>query len=77
MGQYWMVVDLDGRTKLPLGKLGESLPYERTTAKFIGYLSIPPKKTRAGPGSPSKEQVRKWLVLCAQDTPRLVFLCTP
>lgn len=68
MGQYWVVVDLDGRTQVRLGKLGETLPYERTTSEFISYLRIPPKKTR--PGSPSEEQVRKWLVLCTQNTHR-------
>ena len=44
MGQYWLMVDLEGHTQLDLGKLGESLPYESTTAEFISYLSVPPKR---------------------------------
>jgi hypothetical protein len=65
MGQCWIVVDLDGRTKLGLSKLGESLPFERSTAEFIDYLRLPPKKASgAGPRSPTEEQVKKWLVHC-------------
>jgi hypothetical protein len=72
MGQYWVLVDLDGRTQIHLGKLGESLPCEGTTAEFIDYLRTPTYGAR--PCSPSKEQVKKWLVLC--NEPWQVFLHT-
>jgi hypothetical protein len=71
MGQYWVVVDLDGRTQVHLGKLTESLPCMGTTAKFIDYLRTP--ANGAGPGSPSKEQVKKWLVLCKEPPYWQVF----
>ena len=65
MGQSWLVADLDGHTSLRLGKLGECLPYERTTAEFLSYLLLPPKDAyKARRDSPSKEQVKKWLTLC-------------
>ena len=53
------MVDLDGGTHLGLGKLVNSLPYQSETIEFIDYLCLPPK---IGPGSPSKEQVTKWLL---------------
>jgi hypothetical protein len=59
MGQWFQVLDLDGRTELRLGELGENLRYERTTAKFIDYLRL-----KHNVDSPSKEQVKKWTILC-------------
>ena len=58
MGQGWLVVDLDGRTTVELGKLGESLTHEYTTIEFPHYLwrvQVPASI------SPSKKQVMQWV----------------